>query len=115
MPSNPDDIRIHDGITQIMNQSRVNSVWLSIVKINHTKWTWIDGTVQGIIRMLHFFILPNLPICSRTLLEFKTCSYSCGLSTATLAYSPFNVHYAFSDQGQGHGVKFFSIYHNTNC
>ena len=26
-------------------------------------------------------------------------------------------HWAFSDQGQGHGValKYFSIYHNTNC
>ena len=49
MPSQPDDIRIHDGITQMMNQSGVNSVWLSIVKINHTKWTWIDGTVQGMM------------------------------------------------------------------
>ena len=24
-------------------------------------------------------------------------------------------HWALSDQGQGHGMTFFSIYHNTNC
>ena len=66
--------------------------------------------------------------------------YSCGLSTATIEYSSLSVclsvcvhdnsknngsinlkleHIvvALSDQGQGHSVtlKFFSIYHNTNC
>ena len=39
----------------------------------------------------------------------KVLSYSCGLSTATIEYS------RSSDQGQGHSVKFVSIYHNTNC
>ena len=51
--SDPDNIRTHEQITQILNESRnqlqIESVWLPIVKINHTKWTWMDKTVQGIL------------------------------------------------------------------
>ena len=51
--SDPDNIRTHEQITQILKESRnqlqIESVWLPIVKINHTKWTWMDGTVQGTV------------------------------------------------------------------
>ena len=49
--SDPDNIRTHIKITQTLkesrNQSQIQSVWLPIIRINHTKWTWMDGTVQG--------------------------------------------------------------------
>ena len=46
-PSDPDDIRVHEMITVMMKLSDIQSVWLPVVRINHTKWTWMDGTIYG--------------------------------------------------------------------
>ena len=46
-PGDPDDVRIHDMIKNAMNYSQIQSVWLPIVRKNHTKWTWMDNTIYG--------------------------------------------------------------------